>query len=140
MEHDGKNISPYKGFWQCCLILIIVPFIPFGIFYAAFAKFSSFSSEMNLYSALGLGFGVGFLFHLSCVLAGLFKGTFKVVVNRIATFLSDLRTSKKLAIMVYKDDLRENGMVFWPYFFIIISNLGVSIFGIVKFISLYTAS
>lgn len=139
MEHDGKNVSPYKGFWQCCLILIIVPFMPFGLFYAAFDKLSNYSAELNLYSAMGLGFGVGFLFHFSCILAGLFKGTFKVVINRLATFFSDLRTSRKLAVMVYMDDLRENGLVFWPYAFIILTNLGVAIFGIVKFILIYNA-
>lgn len=132
MEHEGKNKSPYSGFWQCCVILLVVPLIIFALLYFAFDRFSRFSDELDLYSSIAIGFGAGFLFQLSCVIAGLFKGLFTVVVHRICTFFSDLRISRKVAIRIYIEDLKENGIVFWVYLFIILITLGSSIYGIVK--------
>ena len=40
MEHEGKNKSPYSGFWQCCVILLIVPLIIFALIYFAFDRAS----------------------------------------------------------------------------------------------------
>ena len=132
MEHEGKNKSPYSGFWQCCVILLIVPLIIFALIYFAFDRFSSFSNELNIYSSIAIGFGTGFLFQLSCIIAGLFKGMFMVVVHRICTLFSDLRISRKIAIRIYIEDLKENGVVFWGYLLIILITLGISVFGIIK--------
>ena len=55
-----------------------------------------------------------------------------MVVHRICTLFSDLRISRKVAIRIYIEDLKENGVVFWGYLLIILITLGISVFGIIK--------
>ena len=137
MEYDGKNKSPYHGFILSCLVLILVPCLLFLFVYSIVSKYSNLSKELNVYTAMGFGFCAGTLFHISCIIAGLFKGNFGVVIRRIGDFISNLFISKKLAFKLYKEDIIENGIVFWPYLFIILSCLGLSIYGFVNFFTSY---
>ena len=133
MEHQGKKQSPYHGVIQTCLLLISVPLILFLIIYLIFDKYQNLPQTTNLYGAMGIGFGVGVLFHISCVIAGLFKGLFAIVVRRFAEFFDNLSISFKFAIKLYYEDLKENGMVFWIYFIIISSYIALSIYGFVSY-------
>ena len=137
MEYDGKNQSPYHGFILSCIALIIVPCLLFLLVYSVVNKYSNLSKELTIYTAMGFGFCAGTLFHISCIIAGLFKGNFMVVVRRIGEFFSNFCISKKLAFKLYKEDIIENGVVFWPYLFIILSCLGLSLYGFFKFFTLY---
>ena len=137
MEYDGKNQSPYHGFILSCLVLIIVPCLLFLLVYAVVSKYSNLSKELNIYTAMGFGFGCGTFFHISCIVAGLFKGNFMVVVRRIAEFFSNFSISKKLAVKLYKEDIIENGIVFWPYLLIVLSCLFLSIYVFYSFFTLY---
>lgn len=137
MEYEGKEVSPYKGFIGTCIILILFPLAVYAIFYNAIIHFQDLSDELNQYSAIGLGFGVGFLFHISCIFAGLFKGNFGVVVRRVASFFSNLTISFKLAVKCYIEDIRNEGIVFWPYFFIIATNASISVYCLYKFFEIY---
>ena len=60
-----------------------------------------------------------------------------VVVRRIAEFFSNFSISKKLAVKLYKEDIIENGIVFWPYLLIVLSCLFLSIYGFYSFFTLY---
>lgn len=137
MEHIGKKKNPYKSLWLSSLILFLIPWIPFFIIYFAFQIYSRETQEAILWTSIAFGFGCGSLFHLSCILAGLLKDDFRIVVKRIATYFSNLPYSKKMAGMIYKEDIKENGITFWPHFLIILSYLGLTIYGVIKMIIYY---
>ena len=140
MEYEGKEVSPYKGVIGSCILLILFPLVIYGIFYATISNLQNLGPVQTNNAALGLGFGVGFIFHISCIIAGLFKGTLKVVINRVKTFFENLSLSKKLAFRCYWDDIKSEGIVFWIYFIIIFANALVSVYGLYSFFAIYFAN
>ena len=138
MTEDGRNVAPYRGFLFSCLLLIAIPVIFYYIVYGVIIKYQSqLSKEMQISCAMMFGMGAGCLFNYSCVILGLFKGTFKVVVKRIVNFISNISISPKIAIMCYKTDLEEDGAVFWAYFFIIVFFTVLFIIGLSNCIEFY---
>lgn len=137
MEYEGKEVSPYKGVIGSCLLLIVFPIIIYAMFYAVIGNLQKLGPVQTNNAALGLGFGVGVLFHISCIIAGLFKGTFKVVINRVKTFFENLSLSRKLAFRCYWQDIKSEGIVFWIYFTIITANALVSAYGLYSFFTIY---
>lgn len=129
MEYTGKNKSPYYGLWQTCLLLISVPTILFLIIFYLFEKFQDYPKILNCYASMGLGFGIGALFQFTCIIAGLFKGNFIVVVKRISNFFENLSVSFKFAVKYYFEDLKMYGCAFWFYFLIIVVCVILSIIG-----------
>ena len=137
MEHEGKNIHPYKGVFGRSLILIIVPaFLTFCLF-LVIEKYSKTPTNVNKDFAIMIGCGVGFLFQLSTALCGLLKGTFKVVITRIKNFFSNLTINFKFAIKYYWDDIKTEGIVFWIYFLIIGGTFGITLYGFINSFNYY---
>ena len=68
-------------------------------------------------------------------MAGLFKGTFSVVWERTKEFFSNLSISLKFAVKYYFENIKEYGIVFWIYFDILSITLAVTIYFVIKFIS-----
>ena len=137
MEFEGKDVSPHKGLVGTCIILILFPLAIYAIFYSAINHFQNLSEELNQYAAIGLGCGVGVLFHISCIIAGLFKGSFGVVVRRLGSFFVNWTISFKVAVKCYVEDLINEGFAFWPSFIIICANLVTAIYCLYKFFSIY---
>ena len=126
---DGIKKNPYKGILITCLLLIVVPIGLYFLFKKViFIYQGDFDSRLNHASAMSAGFGVGFLFQMSCVICGLFRGSFSVVVKRVFNFFADLTISFKYAIRMYWDDIVENGVVFWIILPIIVATLGVNLY------------
>ena len=136
MEYDGKNKSPYYGVWQSVLLLTFAPFIMFIFFKWVLHTYSKMTPDQILYSLLAFGSGVAFIFQFSCVIAGLFKGTLKVVIARLKEFFGNLSISVKFAYKYYFENIKEEGVVFWIFFVIITTTLGVTLFGIFSYISI----
>lgn len=132
MEYEGKTRSPYKGVLGSSLILISVPVLLFLIVFLIVSKFSNQSSEVDLNFSLMIGVGCGFLFQLSCIIAGLTKGTFKVVTNRVKNFFSNLTINFKFANKYYWEDIRSEGIVFWIYFLIVGSTFAATLIGFIN--------
>ena len=137
MEYEYKNVSPYKGLIGTCIILILFPTIVCVIFYNAIIHFHNLSEELIRHATIGLGCGVSILFHFSCIIAGLFKTTFSIVVKRILSFFLNLTISFKVALQCYKEDLINEGIAFWPSFIIICANAVGSIYHLYKFFDIY---
>ena len=93
-------------------------------------------NDLNKYTAQALGFGCGFLFQMCCVLCGLFKQSFKAVTKRVANFFSNLTVSFKFAFTMYFDEIKEDGVVFWFYFYIVVFTAYFSVDGFINVISL----
>ena len=136
MEYEGKNKSPYYGVWQSALLMIAAPVAMYFFFKIPFVTYSKMSKEEIHYCSLAFGCGVAFLFQFSCVIAGLFKGTLKVVINRLKEFFGNLSISVKFAYKYYFENIKEEGVVFWIFFVIITTTLGVTLFGIFSYISI----
>ena len=127
--NDGIKRNPYKGILVTCILLIAVPIVMYLLFKKViFTNQGKFITYLNNASALCAGFGVGFLFQLSCVIGGLFKGSFSVVKNRVFNLFSDMTISFKYAIRMYWDDIVENGVVFWIVFPIIVTTLCIALY------------
>lgn len=138
MQDNGIKKSPYKGIIISCFVLLAVPVaLYFLLKYVIVGCQPKYDYEINKYTAMALGFGSGFLFQFTCIISGMFKGTFSVVLKRIIGFFGNLTVSFKFACKMYHDDFVEDGAVFWILLVVIGSTLFTSIYGFVKFLELY---
>ena len=137
MEHEGKTRSPYKGVFGSSLILTVVPILLFLFVLAVVKKFTNQPLSMDVNFSLMVGLGCGFLFQLTCVLSGLMKGTFKVVINRVKNFFSNLTINFKFALKYYWDDIKSEGVVFWIYFLILGTTFTFTLIGIINSYLIY---
>ena len=130
MEFQGKEQNQYKGILVQIIILILIPLLVFGLLYLLFTKWTDYSKNEVLAMSMAFGFGIGTLFFLSCAIAGLFKGTFIVIINRIREFFGNLKISFKFALRYYKENIIEYGVLFWIYLVIFIVNVLLAYIGI----------
>ena len=137
MEYEGKEQSPYKGVLGSSIFLIVIPTLLFLLVFGVINKFSNRPRVENINASLMFGVGCGFIFQLSCILMGLFKGTFKVVINRVKNFFSNLTINFKFAITYYWEDIKSEGIVFWIYFLIIGSTFGIACYGTIQSLLVY---
>lgn len=129
--NEEKNVSPYRGVILSTIILIVVPILFYILFDFVLKECQTkFSEEMNHYTAIFFGFLCGFLFQMTCVITGLLTKSFLVVINRVKSFFEDLRISFKMAIKFYWHDIKENGIVFWIHFIVILFTLIMTIYGL----------
>ena len=133
MEYVGKNKSPYYGVFLSSLLLIIVPILSFLLFFSIMNRYPDLNDQEVIYTSLFFGCGVAWIFQCSCVLAGLLKGTFKVVIDRLKEFFGNLSISIKFAFKYYWENIKSEGVVFWIYFIIINSTLALAIYGGVNY-------
>lgn len=115
--------SPYHGIWIVILITIAIPLIFFGIFYPIFLAYKSHDGILNLYQAIAFSTLVGLLFQLSCIIAGLWTRPVQVSFSRIHDLIVYFPLVKKAAIQKYKDDVKEDGLVFLIYFILFLIEL-----------------
>ena len=138
MEYQGKNQDPYKGVIIQVSILLIIPLLVFCLLYLLFTKWTDYSRYEVISVSMAFGYGIGTLFFLSCVLSGLFKGTFIVVVDRIKEFFGNLKISFKFACRYYKENILQYGVLFWIYLLVFIINLTITLIGVFNCINLYS--
>ena len=110
---EEKNKPWYKGIFFICFFMLFVP-IAFSLFFIYVTKLSRTENlTEGIYTAKLLGCVCGLLFDGTCIITGLFKGTFSVVINRWKEFFLDLKVSLKFAIKNYFYDLVHSGVLFW---------------------------
>ncbi|MBQ4272178.1 MAG: hypothetical protein IJB95_00790 [Clostridia bacterium] len=118
---EHKNKSPYHGVPLTAFLMILVPIAAYIFMRILVFKYQAWEQEeINEATAKTLGFGIGLLFHLSLVIAGILKESFLVVVRRVAGFFQDLKFSFKIAWNCYVENIREFGVAFWILFGLII--------------------
>lgn len=120
---ENKRKSPYHGVFIAIIFMIVVPVVCYVVFRALlFHNQTHIAKDINESSAKALGFGIGVLFHLSCIIAGVLEPSFKIVIRRVGEFFENLKFSFKLACNCYADDVRENGVAFWLMFGVMVAN------------------
>ena len=106
---DNNKLKKQEQLFSA-ILLIVVPIVLFIISY--FIVKTSSPTHMVVYSALMFGFGVTTLFNLACIISGLFKGTFTIVLDRVKDFFENASISFKFAIENYFYDLKTGGITF----------------------------
>jgi hypothetical protein len=120
---ENKNKSPYHGVPLTAFFMVLVPVVAYIFMRIVVFKYQSWEKEeINEATAKTLGFGIGLLFHMSLVIAGILKESFVVVVRRVVGFFQDLKFSFKIAWNCYVENIREFGMAFWILFTLIVVN------------------
>ena len=122
MEENGKKINLYRGIWIAFTAMFVLPILTFILFYFI----------LNIFSlALALSSLIGFLFGVSCWIAGFTKDLF-------AAFKDRVRETHELFDGIFTKDgfkwyfgrfIEDGGIVLWLFFLIIIA------FGVVSAIS-----
>lgn len=119
----GKNKNPYKGMLVSIFFMCLPSAALFFIIYMCAKNF--YDSDYSFILAAAFGLLVGFLGHIMMCIMGLFKGEFKAVVKRIAHFFSNVKVSFKFALTFYWEDLKEDGINFWVFSSIILTNIAL---------------
>ncbi len=132
-----KTKSPYYGVFSSSIFLIGFTALMIFIFDLIFHKLAGLQGLERRYSALCFGSLVGDMFYISCCIAGLLKGKFKVVVNRIKEFKENLAISFKFAIKYYWENIKEEGIAFWIYFIVIFANFALTIYSFTRYFEIF---
>lgn len=120
---SNKHYSPYHGVWVTVLVLIGVPVILSLVVWSALQFAQPAYEHLNMPTALCVGFGMGFLYHMSCVITGLLREPFRATAFRISEFFQNLACSPGFAIREYWEDVKSDGIVFIIYLSIILGCL-----------------
>lgn len=106
--------SPYQGLWAFILFMILPSVVMTLIAYAAISRYQGhYGKEFNVAMAKVFGFGLGILFHISCIMVGAFTEDFIAVKTRLKEFVSNLSVSPGFALKWYWEDVKTLGLAFW---------------------------
>ena len=117
---EDKEYSPYRGLLVSCLMMCIFPILLMALFSFVLRKELLPSSTGPIYTPIFFGSLCGNGYHIILILVGTFNKPFMIEVNRIKNFFSDWDLSFKLARKELVEDIKENKMIFWIYFLIIL--------------------
>ncbi len=136
----NTNKSPYHGLPIAVAVMVLPSPILSLVLYPLFNAFQpQHTKELNLVSAVAIGFGLGFIYHMSCAITGAYADSWQVVKNRIKEFFEDLTVSFTLALKWYWNDIKTNGIAFWIYFAVISVNFAIFVNALVYFFKLLGA-
>lgn len=121
---------PYRGFLVTCIVLVGIPLLFFLLIRLWVNAGTPFPLPQNQRFAQGVGFGLGTVFHLSCIVAGAFTEPFLLLQRRIVDFFENLTVSPSLAFRCYAEDVRDDGVTFTVYFLIMLSCFLLAVNGI----------
>ncbi len=137
----NPNKSPYHGVWLSIILMILPSPILTLMLYAVLLTFQShLSAELNLAAATALGFGVGSVYDLGCMITGALAEPFGVVKKRVQEFFADLEVSFPLAAKWWWKDVKTNGVAFWLELLAIALNFTVFGIALKEFFLLYAGA
>ncbi|MBE5809369.1 MAG: hypothetical protein E7318_00365 [Clostridiales bacterium] len=128
--HKQKHQPPYRGFWVILLIMILVPITFAVLLYLFISAYTTGTKALHAASAQGIGFGLGFIFHMMCFVGGSFRQGWSALKFRISEFFQNLSLGLGYAITTYWEDLRDDGMTFSICMLVIVIGLCISLDGL----------
>lgn len=117
---EDKEYSPYRGLLVSCFMMCIFPILLMALFSFILRKELLPSSTDSIYTPIFFGSLCGNGYHIILILVGTFNKPFMIEANRIKNFFSDWDLSFKLAVRELVEDIKENKMIFWIYFSIML--------------------
>lgn len=137
MAEFNSSKSPYHGLWIALLILMVFPIVMSFIFYLVIDKWQFRETDtLNIWTGIFFGYLCGSAYLTITIICGLYKGSFKNMILRVVHFIKNWKTSFKLAWILYKDEVREQGLVFWVIFPFMSYIYGVTIYSLLKVLAL----
>lgn len=122
MHNEYKRQSPYRGFWITMILLLLPPLLSYGLINSLLKEFSPWPEALDAATAKALGCGLGFLFHMICVLCGVLTDGWEAVKYRIGEFFENLIVGVGYAFRTYWEDMRTDGVTFVIYSSMILIN------------------
>ncbi len=138
MHNEYKRQSPYRGMWVILIMLIMPPALCYGIVTAVQAEFSKAPAALDAATAKALGCGMGFLFHMICILSGVLTAGWQALKYRIREFFENLIVGIGYAFSSYWEDMRTDGVTFILYLSIILANAAIMVDGLRDALALLT--
>lgn len=120
MDYKSKNKVLYRGFTFECFLLVVVPVVLYIAFLIIFGAYFPERKVMNEISARVIGFGLGSVYHMACIVAGVFRESWAAVKTRVGNFFENAEISLKIAFHGYLDDLKTESLEFWAYMAIVV--------------------
>ena len=136
MDYQSKNKVLYRGFCFECFLLVAVPLVLYIGFLILFSRYLPYRQELNEISARVLGFGLGFVFHMACLVGGVFRESWAAVKTRVGNFFENAEISFKIAFHGYIDDLKTESLEFWAYFAIVAACGTIAFYALREFLEI----
>lgn len=125
--------SPYHGkFILIWIALAICSAFSCILSYTILNFQSKFGLGFSILSGTAFGFTIGSAFYTVIIIVGSFKGAFKNMIMRIIHFINNSKISMKMAWMLYKEEVVEQGLIFWITF-----PVGLFIYGVAAYSWIY---
>ena len=138
MEHLGKEKKPYHGIWIPFILMLILPAGVFCLLYFVITRYQSGSTAYAFSISLALSFLVGFLFAISCLIAGFLHDQFVALAVRIKDTHDYYGLLTKEGIKYYFGEfIHDGGPIVWIFFIITIALAVVSAIDFVQFFQQY---
>lgn len=138
MDEMGREKSPWEGFWVICGVMIFMPLLfRFIVGSVMRGGFGLVMQELNQISARAVGLCLGTVFHLGCLVSGVFTPSFKIVTTRLKEFFETLTYAPKIAVSEYWWNLKQTGFAFWVYMAIMAGNVWIWVNDLITFVELY---
>ena len=139
MHNEDKRQSPYRGFWITMILLILPPIIGYSLLTALLNEFSVWPEALDAATAKALGCGLGFLFHMICLLSGVLTSGWEAIKYRIGEFFENLVVGLGYAFKTYFEDMCDDGVTFVIYGSVILTNFLLMADGIRQAVILLSA-
>ena len=136
MHNEYKRQSPCRGFLVIMALLILPPVLCWGLVNSLLEEFSTWSEALDAATAKALGCGLGFLFHMICILCGALTDGWQALKYRIGEFIENLTIGVGYAFSSYWDDIRSDGVTFLLYGSVILANTILMADGLLDCISI----
>ena len=115
---EGRNKSPYHGFWAIIFAMFFVTSLINFVVFTTVLRFGGRNAELNMATSKLIGCGHSILFYLILFISGIFNHSMHIVFQRICEFFQNLSISFSFALKNYFWDMKHNGVAFLIYFLV----------------------
>ena len=119
----SKRHEEIKHILFTSFFLIAVPLFFVGIIYVIMCLWMRETQTSILYTSFGMGLLLGSLYHLMCIITGLFKNSLTKLKENIVNFKEDSKVSFKLAFSFFFSEFSVVDVEFVVYLTIILGTL-----------------
>ena len=138
MEYYGKKKRVYRGIGIAFAALIGLPLALFVLFYWAIALHNSYPQEVIIYISMAFAGMAGFIFGITCLIAGFVHDIFIAMIDRIKDVCEFFDFGSKEAFAWYFNEfIHDGGIILWLFLLIMGGLLASSILGFSNFFNWY---